>query len=317
MCTCEGDLLVLGAGGKMGFHLCLMLKRAIDHTSDGRRLIAVSRFQSAASRDRFRNAGIDTIATDLSDPRQVEELPTAVNVFFLAGIKFGTSANPELLRRMNEQVPALIARRFTAARTVAFSTGCVYSFTTPESGGSDEDSPTDPPGEYATSCLGREQAFREAAETQGTRSVLIRLNYAIDLRYGVLVDIAHKVKSGRPIDVSMGFFNAIWQGDALNQIIQSLPYASAPPAVFNITGAETYRVRDIANRFAEKFHTQAHFTGSEANTAWLSNASKSHAIFGEPATDLDTMIDWIADWIKRGGETLGKPTHFETRDGNY
>ena len=309
--------MVLGAGGKMGFHLCLMLKRALAELGDNRRLVAVSRFGSAGTRQSFSDAGIQWISADLSESEQVARLPDAENLFFLAGIKFGTASNKNLLRLMNEQLPMLIASRFARSRIVALSTGCVYSFVTPESGGSTEASPTEPPGEYARSCIGREQAFRDAAQSQGTCSALVRLNYSVELRYGVLVDIAQNVLAGNPIDLSTGHVNVIWQGDAIEHIIQCLPHASAPPFVINITGSQILSIRDIADWFAEQFATEPSFVGSEARTAWLSNAAKSHSMFGQPKVSVQSMIEWIADWIKAGGETLGKPTHFQTRDGNY
>ncbi|MCP4510714.1 MAG: NAD(P)-dependent oxidoreductase, partial [Fuerstiella sp.] len=197
------------------------------------------------------------------------------------------------------------------------STGCVYSFTTPESGGATEDSEVDPPGEYAKSCRGREAAFEAAANAFGTRSSLIRLNYSIDLRYGVLMDIAQKVHTSQPVNVEMGYANVIWQGDAISHTIQSLPHASAPPFVVNITGSEVLRIREIAQMFAERFDSVATVEGDEQATAWLSNAAKAHAIFGAPRISLTQMVDWTADWLKHGGETLGKPTHFEVRSGSY
>ena len=265
----------------------------------------------------FTAAGIQWTQADLSQPDQVAKLPNAANLFFLAGVKFGTASNTGLLQLMNERVPMMVASKFAGSKIVALSTGCVYSFVSPESGGSVEQSPTDPPGEYARSCLGREQAFVDAAANRGTRSALVRLNYSVELRYGVLVDIAQKVLAGQPIDLSTGYFNVIWQGDAIDHIIQCLPLASAPPLAINVTGSETLRVRDIAFELAKRFGVEAKLTGSEAPTAWLSNAAKSHSLFGPPKISVGSMIDWIADWLKAGGETLGKPTHFQTRDGNY
>lgn len=314
---CDGRFAVLGAGGKMGFHVSLMLRRALEKLNRREPVVTVSRFGSVETRQQFANAGFETVCADLSSADEISELPEYENVFYLAGVKFGTSGNPELLTRMNVLMPQLVARHFQRSRIVALSTGCVYSFTTPESGGSTEDSPTDPPGEYAQSCKGREAAFRDASEQFGTRSCLIRLNYSIDLRYGVLVDIAQKVRAGLPVDVSTGYANVIWQGDATAHIIQTLPYAAAPPFVLNVTGPETLSVRDIAHMFAERFGCGPTIEGEEQSTAWLSNASKSHSLFGRPRVGIEQMTSWIADWLEQGGETLNKPTHFEVRDGDY
>ncbi len=316
----EGDILVLGAGGKMGLHLCLMLRRGLEALgkSDRQRVIAVSRFGSVETRARFESHGIETISADLSEPEQLAALPDAPSVFFLAGVKFGTSHEPGLLEKMNVQMPRAVAERFRDSRIVALSTGCVYSFVSPETGGSTEEDATDPVGDYAISCLGREEAFRNAGERWGTPSALLRLNYAIDLRYGVLVDVAQKVLADQPVDVSMGYVNVIWQGDALAHTIQALPHASAPtPFVLNVTGPGILRVRDLAEQFGERFGKAVIIEGEEQATAWLNDASDAHARFGTPEVSIEEMVEWIASWLESGGETLGKPTHFETRDGKY
>ncbi len=314
---CPGNYAVLGAAGKMGFHVSLMLQRALRQLGRHEPVTTISRFGSPRVRQQFEDADFRVVAADLSDPKSVASLPAADNIFFLAGVKFGTSNQPEVLQRMNVGMPALVAERYQQARIVALSTGCVYSFTTPESGGATEDSEVDPPGEYAKSCRGREAAFEAAANAFGTRSSLIRLNYSIDLRYGVLMDIAQKVHTSQPVNVEMGYANVIWQGDAISHTIQSLPHASAPPFVVNITGSEVLRIREIAQMFAERFDSVATVEGDEQATAWLSNAAKAHAIFGAPRISLTQMVDWTADWLKHGGETLGKPTHFEVRSGSY
>ena len=315
----EGDILVLGAGGKMGLHLCLMLRRGLESLgrSAGRRVMAVSRFGSPETRARFEARGIEVIPADLTEPDRLAALPEAREVFFLAGVKFGTSHEPGLLEKMNVQMPRRVAERFRESRIVALSTGCVYSFVPPSSGGSTEDDPAEPVGDYAISCLGRERAFREAGEKWGTPSALIRLNYAIDLRYGVLVDIAQKVLAGAPVDVSMGHVNVIWQGDALAHTIQALSHASAPPFVLNVTGPGILRVRELAERFGQRFGKTPSIVGEEQPAAWLNDASKAHGLFGKPAVSIDQMIEWVAAWLEGGGSTLGKPTHFETRDGKY
>lgn len=315
--SCAGDFVVLGAGGKMGLHLAQMLRRALQQLGDDRRVIAVSRFQNADSSASFHRHGIETLSADLSRAEDYPSLPAAANVFFLAGVKFGTGSSPELLRQMNVEMPARVAEHYHASRIVAMSTGCVYSFTTPQSGGSLETDATDPPGDYARSCLGREQAFIDGSLRHGTPVALIRLNYSVEMRYGVLVDIAIKVLRGQPFDVGMGYANVIWQGDAISQIIRSLPLTSSPPPVLNVTGREVLRVRDLAERFARRLGTTAKIEGTEGPTAWLSNSSLAAELFGEPSVDLATLIDWTSDWIAHGRELLGKPTHFENREGKY
>lgn len=301
----------------MGFHTSLMLQRALQELGHHEPVMTISRFGATAVRQQFDDAGFRVVAADLSDAQAVADLPPADNIIFLAGVKFGTSNQPEVLQRMNVRMPTLVAERYRTSRIVALSTGCVYSFTTPESGGSSEDSEVAPPGDYAQSCRGREAAFEAAARSCGTRSALIRLNYAIDLRYGVLVDIAQKVRASQPVNVDMGYANVIWQGDAIAHILQSLPHASAPPFVVNITGPDVLRIRDIAIMFAERFRCEPLIEGQEQPTAWLSNAARAHSLFGAPRVSLEQMIHWIADWLEQGGETLGKPTHFEVRSGNY
>lgn len=312
-----GDFTVLGAGGKMGLHLCQMLRQALSQLGRRDQVFAVSRFTSDNATGRFIDHDIRTIAADLSDPAVYPRLPESPNVFFLAGVKFGTATSPDLLDRMNVQTPRLTANHFRSSKIVALSTGCVYSFTSPQSGGSTESSPTDPPGQYALSCLGREREFMDASNRYHTACTLVRLNYSVELRYGVLVDIAEKIFHGKTIRVDTGYANVIWQGDAISQIIRCLPIAQSPPAIINITGCEILKIRDIAHRFAAIFGKPAHLQGSESATAWLSNNARSVELFGKPPTSIDTMIRRIANWVAAGGETLGKPTHFENRDGAY
>jgi len=313
----SGDFLVLGAGGKMGLHLCQMLQRALTQLGRTDQVVAISRFAAPGSTRRFLDYGIATHAADLSEPSAYAGLPDAANVFFLAGMKFGTASNPDLLERMNIQTPRLVAEHYRSSKIVALSTGCVYSFTSPESGGSTESSPTDPPGQYAISCLGRETQFIESSKRHQTACTLVRLNYSVELRYGVLVDIAEKVFHGKTIHVDTGYANVIWQGDAISQIIRCVQIAQTPPTIINITGCETLRIRDIAERFAVIFGKPARIEGTESPTAWLSHNGKSVKLFGPPPTSVDTMIDRISRWIASGGATLGKPTHFENRDGAY
>ena len=311
--TVDSDVLVLGAGGKMGFHLSRLLQRGLLELGSPHRVLAVSRFGDAAATAEFTAAGIGTIAADLLVDADLARLPASRNVFFLAGVKFGTKNDPQRLRQMNVELPARVAQRFVDARIVALSTGCVYAFTTPASGGSRESDPPEPPGDYAQSCLGREQAFAQS----GAAASLIRLNYSVDLRYGVLVDVALKVLRGQPIDLETGWFNTIWQGDANAYIVQALPRAASPPWIVNVTGEAILQVAEVARRFGERFGREPIFRGSPAATAWLSNAALCHRLWGPPQVSESTLIEWVADWLSRGGETLHKPTQFEVRDGAY
>jgi nucleoside-diphosphate-sugar epimerase len=312
----KGNVVVLGAGGKMGLHLCRMLQTAIQAAGASARVVAVSRFTTLRDRSSFDAAGITTIACDLADRAQVDALPEADLVYFLAGLKFGATA-PELLHTMNVLVPRLVAERYRNARIAAFSTGCVYPFVPVESTGASENTPPLPTGDYAVSCLGREHEFSAASLLHGTPVVLIRLNYAVEFRYGVLVDIAKKVRDAQPIDVTMGHVNVIWQRDAVDQIIRSPALASSPAVPLNITGPEVLSVRHIAEDFGRIFQKQPLFIGQEAPTAWLNDAGKSHRLLGAPPTTLRMMESWIAAWLLADGGTWGKPTGFEKRDGKF
>ncbi|MFP4281908.1 MAG: NAD-dependent epimerase/dehydratase family protein [Opitutales bacterium] len=313
----HSDILVLGAGGKMGLHLCRMLREGLRRLGKANTIYAASRFRTLASREAYEAHGIETLVGDFEDPAFLESLPECPVVFFLVGAKFGTAGQPELLQRINVEVPGRVAERFASSRIVAFSTGCVYAYTSPESGGSTEASPTAPVGAYAESCLGREEAFGRVSAARQTPVVLIRLNYSVEFRYGVPVDIASRVLRGEPVDVSMGYVNVIWQNDALNQIVQCLRLAQSPPVPINITGPEIVAVRDLAQRFGKLFGREPILTGEEAPTAWLSNAARSHQLFGRPSVSLDRMIEWIAAWLVREGSTYNKPTGFERRDGRF
>lgn len=306
-----GTVLVLGAGGKMGFHLSLMIHRGLAAAGVPARVVAVSRFGSPGATDPFHEEGIETLAGDLTDSVCLAGLPESGTLFFLAGVKFGTHDQPDLLRRMNVDLPRAVAVRYPDARVVALSTGCVYDFVSPSGGGSVEEDALGERGAYAVSCRGREAAFADS------RGSLVRLNYAVDLRYGVLVDIARKVAAGLPVDVTTGHVNVIWQGDANAYILRSLGRCSVPPFVVNVTGRATLNVRDVAHRFGELFERPVAFTGTEAQTAWISNASKALRLWGPPAVDEWTLVEWVADWLGRGGETLDKPTHFDVRDGTF
>ncbi|HEY8741882.1 MAG TPA: NAD(P)-dependent oxidoreductase [Chloroflexota bacterium] len=315
----DGDVLVLGAGGKMGFSLCSMARRSLDAAGQtGRRVIAVSRFGEAAVAAKFREAGVTVIACDLLDDGALAALPDAPNVLYLAGMKFGSSGNLPTTWALNTFLPGLVAQRFRGARIVALSTGNVYAFSDTRSSGAKESDPPAPVGEYAQSCLGRERMFTYFAEQDGTPTTLIRLNYANDLRYGVILDIARAVFSRQPVDVTMGHVNVIWQGDADAAILQSFSLCASPPAVLNVCGPQTVAVRDLALRLAELLGAPPPtFTGKEAATALLSDGSRQQELFGAPRVPLDTLLAWTARWLQQGGRTLQKPTGFEKRDGKF
>lgn len=315
--TLDSDLLILGVGGKMGPTLARMAARALATLQSPFRAIAVARFSQPALRDRLEGWGVKTIACDLLDRTALAALPPSRNVIFMAGQKFGTTGAPSQTWAMNTYMPALVAERFTEARVVVFSTGNVYPLTLVVSGGAVERDAPEPVGEYANSCLGRERIFEHFALTRGLRCAIMRLNYAIDLRYGVLLDIALKVKHNQPVDLSMGAANVIWQGDANAQALALLAHCASPAFVLNVTGPETVSVRRVAEHFGTIFGVQPHFTGAEAPTALLSNAAKAQQLFGYPRVALQQLIEWTAAWVDQGGAMLNKPTHFEARDGRF
>lgn len=308
-----GDILVLGVGGKMGPNLVRLARRA----APGKRIVAVARFSERGLRETLQAQGIDTIACDLLDRAAVGQLPRLPNVIFMAGRKFGAEGDLPLTWAMNAHVPAIVAESFAGSRIVAFSTGCVYPFADVASGGSSEATPLDPPGEYAISCVGRERMFEYFSALHGTPGRLFRLNYAIDLRYGVLHDIARKVKDGTPIDVTMGHVNVIWQGDACAQALRCLGHCTAPTSPLNVSGPETLSVRALAAEFAARLGRRAVLTGREAPTAWLTDTTQAQRLFGPPMVPVARMIDWIADWVAHDGPSFDKPTKFESRDGRY
>ncbi len=316
--TLEGDVMVLGAGGKMGPTLARMVRRALDEIgAKQRRVIAVSRFSSSAAARGLQAHGVETIACDLLDRAAVQALPDAPNVIFMAGQKFGTSDAPELTWVMNTVVPAIVAERYASSRIVVFSTGCVYPLASVEGHGASEDDALGPAGDYANSCVGRERVFTHFAKLHGTRALMFRLNYAIDLRYGVLHDVAQKVAQGLPVDVTMPRANVIWQGDANARAIQCLAQTASPPSALNVTGLEPVSIRWLAARFGDAFGRAPLITGTEAETAWIADARRSYELFGPLTVSLDEMIAATAHWVRQGGATLGKPTHFEVRDGNF
>lgn len=313
----RGDVLVLGVAGKMGLTLARMARRAIDAAGSSSRVIGVARFSTPGSRESIEQHGIESIAADLLDRNAVEKLPEAANVIFMAGKKFGAEGNLDETWAMNVRIPHLVSERYPKSRTVVFSTGCVYPFVFPSSSGCSEETPPAPVGEYAQSCLGRERVFGYASRTNGTPVCLFRLNYAIDLRYGVLHDIAAKVWARQPVDVSMGWFNAIWQRDANEAALRCLDLCSSPAEILNVTGPETLSVRKIAQEFGGLFDLEPAIVGVENESAYLNDARKSFGLFGYPSVSLETMMRWTASWIRSGGRSLNKPTHFEVRDGRY
>jgi nucleoside-diphosphate-sugar epimerase len=317
MRSTPGDIVILGAAGKMGPTLSRMARRALDELGARDRVIAVSRFSSAGAEQSLREAGIETIRCDLLDRGAVAALPDAPNVIFMAGQKFGTRDAPSSTWAMNVVLPSIAAERYARSRIVAFSTGNVYALSSVASGGASESDAPSPIGEYAMSCLGRERIFEDASARRGTRVAIVRLNYAIDLRYGVLVDIASRVLRGEPIDLRMGHVNVIWQGDANDWALRCLAHASTPPFTVNVTGRETLSVRELALRFGALLHRAPTFTGTEAPDALLSNAALAHSLFGPTSAPTSTLLEWVAEWVQAGRPLLGKPTHFEERTGAF
>ena len=310
----DGDVLVLGVGGKMGPTLARLARRA----APAKRVVGVARFTDKALRARLESWGVETIACDLLDRAALAALPRLANVVFMAGRKFGATAAAADTWAMNALVPAAVAEAFAASRIVAFSTGCVYPYLPAAGGGATEKTaPGPPPGDYAWSCLARERLFEYASRRFATAGRLIRLNYAIDMRYGVLHDIARAVFAGAPVDLATGHVNVIWQGDANAQALRALAHCTSPTSPLNVTGPETVSVRALAHAFAERFGKRPRFAGTESATAWLSDSTAARRLFGAPRVPLSRMIDWTADWTLRDGASYDKPTRFEVRDGRF
>ncbi|HEU4352975.1 MAG TPA: NAD-dependent epimerase/dehydratase family protein [Burkholderiales bacterium] len=307
------DILVLGVGGKMGPTLARMAKRAAPKS----RVIGVARFSEKGLREKLERQGIECIACDLLDRAAVERLPRAKNVLFMAGHKFGAAGDPSFTWAMNVAVPFMVAETFRDSRIVVFSTACVYPYVDVRGSGAQETmTTTPPPGDYANSCVGREQMFIHGSRRYGTPGRLVRLSYAIDMRYGVLHDVASSVFKSKPVALGMGYANVIWQGDANEQALRLLARCTTPASPINISGPKV-SVRALAEEFGRRFSKKPTFSGKEADTAWLIDTSQSRALLGAPRVPLGIMIDWVADWVARGQPSLGKPTHFETRDGKY
>jgi nucleoside-diphosphate-sugar epimerase len=309
----DGDIMVLGVAGKMGPTLAGLAKAA----SPGRRVIGVARFSDAGAKAWLEARGIETISCDLLDEAAVKALPKAPNIVFMAGRKFGAEGDLSLTWAMNAHVPALVAQAFPNSRIVTFSTGCVYPFVAVNGKGADETVAPDPPGEYAQSCVGRERMFEYFSRQFATPGRLFRLNYAIDMRYGVLHDIATRILQGKPIDVSLGHVNFIWQGDAAAQALRCLAHCDTPTSPINVSGHEILAVRDLAARLGARLGRDPIIVGNEEPTAWLTDTSQAVKLFGLPVVDTAQLIAWTADWVARSMPSLGKPTKYEVRDGRY
>jgi len=310
----EGDIMVLGVGGKMGPSLARLAKRAAPE----KRVIGVARFSDPALPAQLESWGIEPIAADLLDREATERLPHVANIIFMAGRKFGATDDLDLTWAMNVHVPAIVAETFKESRIVAFSTGCVYPFVDVRHQGATEAmAPNPPPGEYANSCLGRERMFEHFSRRFGTPGRIIRLNYAIDMRYGVLLDVGRKVFENQPVDLTTGHFNCIWQGDANAMILRALGHCTTPTTPLNISGPETISVRALAEAFGRRLDKQPTFVNEEADSAWLVNTTAACTLFGYPGVTLGRMIDWIADWLAQGGVSWDKATQYQVRDGVF
>ena len=309
-----GDIIVLGVGGKIGPSLARLAKRA----APAKRVVGVARFSDKDVREKLTQWGIECIAADLLERKEIEALPKLANVVFMAGRKFGSSGDEEQTWAMNALVPALVAEAFAGSHIVAYSTGCVYPYVNVHHGGATEATPaTPPPGAYANSCVAREAMFRYFSRTRGTPGRIIRLNYAIDMRYGVLHDVASRVLAGTPIDLATGYVNVIWQGDANAMVLRAFGHCTVPTSPLNVSGPETVSIRWLAETFGQRLGKPPVFTGVEAPEAWLVNTAQATRLFGYPSVPLGKLVDWTADWIARGMASLGKDTHYDVRDGVF
>ncbi|MFE6798659.1 NAD-dependent epimerase/dehydratase family protein [Paenibacillus chitinolyticus] len=317
MANLEGDIMLLGIGGKMGPSLARLAMNAIKEAGVDKKVYGASRFSSGGLREELEGDGIKTFAADLLDDEQLRGLPDVKNIIYMAGNKFGTTGNEHFTWAMNSYLPGRVAEKYRDSRIVVFSTGNVYPITPVHQGGATESTPPASVGEYGQSSLGRERVFTYFSHKYNIPMAIYRLNYAIDMRYGVLLEIAKSVKAGKPIDITMGHANVIWQGDANEIAIRCLNHCSTPPAVFNVTGPETLSLRWVANEFGSRLGVEPIFEGSESDTALLSNSSKASRTFGYPKVSVLQMIDWIAEWVEADGHTWNKPTHFQEREGKF
>ena len=312
-----GDVIVLGAGGKMGPSLARRVRRACDEAGVSRRVLAVARFSEPGLAAALEREGVEPIVCDLLDPPSVARLPRVGNVLFLAGRKFGSTGRPDLTWAHNVVVPAGVAAHFAASRIVVFSSGNVYPLVSPGAPGSTENDAPDPVGEYAQTCLGRERVFEHGSRERGTACLFFRLFYAVDLRYGTIVDVARKVQKGEPVDLRVGHVNALWQGDANSYAFRSLTLCQTPPRPLVVTGPEAVSVRAAAESFGERFGRKPRFTGEPSGPALLGNPALCVSLLGAPQVPLSRLLEWVAAWVRQGGRSLGRPTHFEATDGRF
>jgi nucleoside-diphosphate-sugar epimerase len=313
----DGDIMILGIGGKMGITLGRQAVNAIKEAGVSKKVIGVSRFSDQEGRKKLEGWGIETISCDLLDRHQVEKLPNVKNIIYMAGRKFGTAGSEDATWAMNTMIPSYVGTYFRESRIVVFSTGCVYPLVSVKTGGCTEDVKPEPVGEYAQSCLGRERVFEYCSKTYGAKVLLLRLNYAIDLRYGVIHDIGMQVWNNQPVSNTVAHFNIIWQGDANCYALRSLEHCASPAAILNITGPETVSVKYIAEKFSHFMKKDISYSGENQDKCYLNNAAKSFRLFGYPRIGLEHMIRWQAEWLMKGGSSLGKPTHFEVNNGKF
>lgn len=309
----DGDIMLLGVAGKLGVTLARLAKRACPQ----KRVIGVARFSNPQARHRLEEAGVETVKCDLLDRDQVAALEDCKNIVLMVGRKFGAEGDQPLTWAMNSHVPTLVAERFPNSRIVAFSTACVYAMSEVANGGSVEGDPLTPPGEYANSCIGRERLLEYFSSRHQTPGRLVRLSYAIDMRYGVLHDIAQAVLDGTPVSIQMSHVNVLWQGDANTYALRLLAQTTTPTSPLNISGPEIASVREIAIAFGRFFNREPIFTGEPQSRMWLVNTKEQQRLFGQPTVPLEKLIEWTADWVGNRRASLGKPTRFEVADGTY
>ncbi|WP_236978935.1 NAD-dependent epimerase/dehydratase family protein [Membranihabitans maritimus] len=313
----EGDIMILGVGGKMGPSLAKLAARANEKSNGKKRIIGVSRFSDEGLRSELEESGVETIAADLLNEEELQSLPEVENVIYMVGKKFGTSGNEHLTWAMNSYLPGRVAEKFRHSKIIVFSSGNIYPFVSFGSGGATENTPPGPIGEYAQSCLGRERVFEHFSHRHQIPMLIYRLNYAVEMRYGNVLEIAKSVYEGKTINLENGHMNVIWQGDANAIALRSLLHCSAPPKLLNVTGPETISIRALAEDFGKRFGKEPQFENEEQSTALLNNASHSHHLFGYPLVSLNQVIDWTEEWVLEGGKTIDKPTHFQVRSGKF
>lgn len=312
-----GDFLILGVGGKMGPSLARLIRRALDETDSSRRVIGVSRFSDEKLQKELEAHGVETLKADLMKEEDLQQLPEVSNVIYMVGKKFGTSGNEHLTWAMNAYLPGRVSEKFKKSRIVVFSSGNIYPLVPVFSGGATEETRPDPIGEYAQSCLGRERIFEHFSHRNGTPMLMYRLNYAVEMRYGNILEIAQAVYKGEALDLRNGHMNVIWQGDANEIAVRSLLHCAHPPKILNVTGPETIPVRWVAEKFGNVFGKKPVFSNKEEDTALLNNAAQAQRLFGYPSVTLTQVMEWVAEWVQSDGKTIDKPTHFQVRSGNF